>query len=73
MPTENDAKVKEVGKIVLNSVTIKLPSLGFYKLYKGMRFLWGFFVCLFLGFFLFLTQFCMWWNDFLVCHNFYFC
>lgn len=42
MPTENE----EVEKVALNSVIMKLLSLGFYKLYKGVRFLWfvfGFF------------------------------
>lgn len=46
LPTENVAKVKEVEKVFLNSVTMKLLSLGFYKLYKGVMFLWfvfGFF------------------------------
>lgn len=61
MPTENE----EVEKVVLNSVIMKLLSLGFYKLYKGVRFLWFVFG--------FLTQFCMWRNNFLVCYNFLSC
>lgn len=44
MLTENKAKVKEVEKVVLKSVINKLLSLGFYKLYKGVRFLWFVFV-----------------------------
>lgn len=39
MPTESEAKVKEVKKVAFNSVVVKLPSLGFCKLYKDVRFL----------------------------------
>lgn len=40
MPTENESTVKEAAQIVLNSVIMKLLNLGFYRLYKGMRFPW---------------------------------